>query len=90
MARGERNAGRAAVIALVVTLGVIIIMWLAWDRIGAEVREDGMEAVVQESGAPPTEQPEILPPTTNPTGQTGGTPADETPPPDERPESNND
>ncbi|MFN3815967.1 hypothetical protein [Brevundimonas sp.] len=67
----------------------MIVMWLAWDRIGDGIRQDGMEATVEEDNAPPTAPPEVLPPTTNPTGQTGGTPADEAPPPDERPVSNN-
>lgn len=89
MARSDRNLGRTALVILVATLGVIIVMWLAWDRIGESVEQDGREARVQPAGSPPSEPPEVLPPTTNPTGQTGGTPADETPPLDERPASNN-
>lgn len=89
MARSDRNLGRMALVILVATLGVIIVMWLAWDRIGESVEQDGREARVQPAGSPPSEPPEVLPPTTNPTGQTGGAPADETPPPDEEPVSNN-
>ena len=90
MADTQKKAGRTALIAVVITLGVIVVMWLAWDQIGALKRQEGMEATVEQGGAPPTAAPEVLPPTTNPAGQTGGTPADESPPPDERPVSNND
>jgi hypothetical protein len=90
MADTGKNAGRAALIALAITLGVIVVMWLAWDQIGAQKRQEGMEATVEQGAAPPMEPADVLPPTTNPTGQTGGTPADEAPPPDERPVSNND
>ncbi|MEH6665740.1 MAG: hypothetical protein V7678_12875 [Brevundimonas sp.] len=90
MADPDKKAGRAAVVILLIALGLIVVMWLAWDTIREQIRQDGMEARVQPNAALPVEPPEVLPPTTNPTGQTGGTPADETPPPDERPESNND
>lgn len=89
MVRADRNLRRAALVILAVTLGVMIVMWLAWDRIGESVEQEGREARVQSVGSPPAGPPEVLPPTTNPTGQTGGTPADETPPSDERPVSNN-
>lgn len=90
MARADRNLRPVALVILAVTLGVIIVMWLAWDRIGDSVEQEGREARVQPAGSPPSQSPEVLPPTTNPTGQTGDTPAaDETPPPDERPASNN-
>lgn len=90
MAHPDRKAALAALIILLITVGVIIALWFAWGPLKQDHRMDGLEARVEENGPLPTEPPEILPPTTNPTGQTGGTPADETPPPDERPVSNND
>ena len=86
----ERGLGRLALLLLAVTLGLMLIMWAAWDHIGEGKREQGLEAQVEQGAPLRGGRPEVLPPTTNPTGQTGGTPADEDPPPAERPVSNND
>lgn len=73
MAGSNRNLRRASIVILLVAIGVMVVMWLAWNSIGEGIRRDGMEARVEQESTPSSDPADALPANSNPAGLAGST-----------------